>query len=279
MGCDDDAGLNKFECLERAKHLLASHDPAALRYACLELRFCLEAVTYEKLGAYASRLPADVLSRWQPPQAVAALLEFEGEAGEEYTIAVGVRRGEETGPLEVIGEHRTFTSAWLRKHYHKLGSLLHVPNANSLSTPAWSDATKGLREYLEVVVEECERVVGSSITFTLAPIVEFTCQLCQRRIVANAENAKRRGRVTCLDAACAAEHVVVTSEDGALYCRLDGGVFPCQECGQKELIPIRLQAEGHEFVCAKCGRRHKLVDRVWRYAAEIDDKDEANQAN
>lgn len=267
MDSEDHMALTKYECLDRARRLLASGDPAALRYACLELRFCLETVTYEKLRAYASRLPADVLSRWQPPQAVAALLELEGEAEEEYTLAVGITRGETTGPLEVIGEHRTFTSAWLRKQYHKLGSLLHVLNVNRLGGTGQPMAPEDLREYLEVVVKECERVVDSSITFTLAPIAEFTCQLCRRKIVANAESARQRARVSCLDAACAAEHIVSTGEDGSLYFHVDGSFFPCQGCGHQEFVPTKLQAEGYEFACRRCGRRHKLVDRIWRYAA------------
>jgi hypothetical protein len=270
--------LNKYECLERAKRLLASGDAAALRYVGLELRFCLEAVTYEKLRAYSSRLPADVLARWQPPQAVAALLELEGEAEEEYTVAVGIQRDSEIKPLEVIGEHRTFTSAWLRKHYNKLGSFLHLPNENRSVGSGPSVASEGLREYLAEVLKECERIVDTSITSTLAPIVEFTCQLCQRKIVANAESARRRGRVVCLDGACAAEHIVVTGEDGSLYCRPSGNSFACQGCGHEGLVPTKLQAKGHEFACVKCGRRHKLVDQVWRYSVEIGDESRTTEA-
>jgi hypothetical protein len=270
---DDDATLSKHECLERAKRLLASGDPAALRYACLELRFCLEAVTYEKLRAYSSRLPAGMMTRWQPPQAVSRLLELEGDAGEEYTITVGIRSGEETGPLEVIGEYRTFTSAWLRKHYNKLGSFLHVPNASSPAVTGQPMAPEGLREYLKEVLKEFERVMDSEITSTFAPIVEFTCELCQRKISANAESARRRGRVVCLDVACAAEHIVWAGQDGSLYCRVSGSIFPCQRCEQKAFIPAKVQVEGYEFTCGKCGRRHKLVDRVWRYSAEIGEGD------
>src|SRR5437867_3989850 len=109
------AYLNKYDCLARAKKQLASPDATSLRYAALELRFCMEAVTYEKLRAYSSRLPVEVLSCWQPPQAVAALLELEDEADQEYTVAFGLR-DDTTGPLDVIGEHRTFAPAWLRKH-------------------------------------------------------------------------------------------------------------------------------------------------------------------
>lgn len=55
--------LNKLDCLARAKALLASGDAASLRYTCLELRFCMEAVTYDKLSAYAPRLPPNILKK------------------------------------------------------------------------------------------------------------------------------------------------------------------------------------------------------------------------
>jgi hypothetical protein len=106
--------LNKYDCLSRAKALMASGDAASLRYACLELRFCMEAVTYEKLRAYAPRLPPNVLSIWQPPQAVKALLELEGEADQEYRVAIG--RAGSTQPMQVMGEHRTFATKWIAKY-------------------------------------------------------------------------------------------------------------------------------------------------------------------
>ena len=265
-----EAYLNKHDCLARAKNLLASGDAASLRYAALELRFCMEAVTYEKLRAYSSRLPADMLSRWQPPQAVAALQALEDEADQEYTVAFGLRRGDTTGPLQVIGEHRAFATAWLHKHYNKLGSVLHVPNENDPGRGPEPMDPQVLREYLEGVAAECERVVESSITSTLAPVVEFECQLCGRKAVANSEAAKRRARASCLDPGCGAEHVVTVDTDGSLYFRLSGPTFPCQGCGHKLLIADKLISEGYEFGCGKCGRRHKIVDRVWRYAAEVE---------
>ena len=49
-------------------------------------------------------------------------------------------------------------------------------------------------------------------------------------------------------------------------------MFACQGCGYEELVPTKRQVEGYEFACAKCGRRHRLVDRVWQYSAEIGDE-------
>jgi hypothetical protein len=261
-----EAYLNKFDCLDRAKALMASGDTAALRYACLELRFCMEAVTYERLRAYAPRLPADVLSIWQPHRAVKALLELEAEADQEYTIAIG--RAGSSAPMQVLGEHRTFATKWLGSHYNKLGSFLHVPNENAPGRRRQSVDSNELRQYLESVVEECERVVDSSISFPLAVTVDFNCQLCNRKIVANAESAKRRGRISCLYIECQAEYGVFSAEDGSINFRLRGGVFPCQACGHRIFVPSKFLVPDHEFACDACGRRHKLV-KDWYYAVEV----------
>jgi hypothetical protein len=226
----------------------------------------MEAVTYEKLRAYAPRMPPNILKIWEPPRAVRELLKLEGEADQEYKVAFG--RTGSTQPMEVIGEHRTFAMTWLSKHYHKISNIaLHVPNGNDPDTEPQVDAQE-LREYLESVVAECERVVESSITTTLALTVEFNCRLCGRQTVANAESAKRRGRVSCLHPRCEADYVVSTAEDGSLYFRPDGSVFPCQACGYRILVPSKRLVPDHEFACDACGRRHKLV-KDWYYAVEV----------
>lgn len=262
----NEAYLSKFDCLQRAKMLHASNDLAALRYACLELRMCMEAITYEKLATYTPRLPLDVLSKWQPPQAIAALLNLEDEAGQEYVMAFG--RTRET--LECIGEHRTFALPWLRKHYNKIGSFLHVPNPNVPDAISEVDQIVDLKEYLNEIIKECERVVESSLLGGgMAYTVEFKCQACGRNSIANASSAERIGRVKCIHPNCQVEHAVTGKDDKHLFFRLTGTIFLCQSCKQEIFVAAKQLVPEHEFVCEACGWRHKLVDQVWRYAAEI----------
>jgi hypothetical protein len=261
------ASINHYDCLERAKVLLASGDDASLRYACLELRYCMEAVTYEKLRAYAPRLPPDILSMWQPPQLVKALLELEGDADQEYTVAIKPTGSSQ--PFQIMGEHRTFATKWIRKHYHSIGSYLHAPKDITPGRRPRQIEPQELRQYLEDVIAECTRVAESSITSTLAEVVVFDCQLCDHKTVTNLESAKRRGRVSCLHPECEADYVVSTAEDGALYFRPDGWVFPCQACRFQMLVPSKRLVADHEFSCNACGRRHKLV-KDWYYAIEVE---------
>ncbi len=266
-----EAYTNKRDCLDRAKALLKSGDSASIRHACLELRMCMEAITYEKLGAYKSRLPPGVLARWQPPQAVAALLDLEDEAGAEYKLAFGPTGG----ALSYIGEHRTFALPWLRKNYNKLGALLHVRNQNAPDSDAGTRNSQKTRAYLDEIVTECERVVESSVTATMSRIVEFNCQACGQKSVSNSASAERRGRVLCIHSKCQAEHIV-TRKDEELFFRLSGASFRCQACSGEMFVPSKALAVDHEFACGECGRRHKLVDQVWRFVAEIERSDAAS---
>ena len=59
------------DCLERARKLLATGDECSVRYACLELRFCIEYVTYDQLVAYLAEVDDDAVRKWTPKQIIA----------------------------------------------------------------------------------------------------------------------------------------------------------------------------------------------------------------
>jgi DNA-directed RNA polymerase subunit RPC12/RpoP len=260
--------LEKRACLKRAKSLLASGDDAALRYACLELRYCMERITYDKLRAYAARLPPEVLARWQPPQAVEALVELEEDADQDYNLAVALESspGVPSGPFTMVGHHRALKVSWLKSAYHALGSVLHVPHATDgrsrkLDNPA------ALRTRVTKIIEYLEPVVASTLTATLAKTVEFRCGLCRRQVVANAKAARKRGWVVCLYPDCQAQHEVKEDEKNDLWFTVNDTSFTCTGCKTEMVFPERRIALGREFVCPNCGLKHQVMARVWRYAA------------
>ncbi len=52
--------------LQEAAGLLNQGSESALRAACLELRMCIEALTYEMLQRYLSEVPNTAMEAWQP---------------------------------------------------------------------------------------------------------------------------------------------------------------------------------------------------------------------
>lgn len=256
--------FKKESCLNRAKQLLERNDDALLRYDCLELRFCLESITYDKLRTYIKRLPESVLKKWQPPQAVRALLELEPFAEEDFELLISPESapGIPTGNWVCLGHHKTFKLSWLRKTYNKLGNFLHVPPPKSRRRERSADENTELRKYLEEVVAELEPIVASTLDASLAQVVTFTCKQCGDPIVANVEGVKHSRRTECLNPNCRAEFALIETEDVGLSCQLMISAFPCRKCSHQNHIENRKLTIGYRFSCEKCGEPYEIV---WGY--------------
>jgi len=70
--------------------LLAVGDESSVRYACLELRFSIEYLTYDQLKVHLDEMPDDSVKRWSPKQVIESVLEVAPDADKSVTIAVGV---------------------------------------------------------------------------------------------------------------------------------------------------------------------------------------------
>lgn len=151
-----------------------------LRYACLELRFAIEAITYEKLYAHTNYVPAKIFEKWQPNHALKILLQFEPDADENVSLFISPESapGKSTGNWSHLGEHRTFKLSCLNKHYNKLGSYLHVRRKTEAAS-AEDEARIKLRAVLPNIVAELEPIVSCDLkALTLATRVQFKCQVC-----------------------------------------------------------------------------------------------------
>lgn len=78
------------ESLARAKAELAANDPIRLRYAALELRDAMEALTYDRALAFKDDIPPEEYKTWQPRKLMAVLLDIDPSIGITSTIAYGI---------------------------------------------------------------------------------------------------------------------------------------------------------------------------------------------
>ena len=78
------------ESLSRAKAELAAQDLHRLRYAALELRDAMEAVTYDRALAFKDEIPPEEYRTWQPRKLMAVLVDVDPSIGMTSTIAVGI---------------------------------------------------------------------------------------------------------------------------------------------------------------------------------------------
>ena len=117
------------ERLAKATALLKTGDEDDLIYTCLELRKCIEALSYQLLGGYLSEVPLKASEAWQPDKVMKELLRIDPEA--DHSVRIRMRPegpdGEPDGKWTELGEDRRFKARWAAKAYHQLGNFLHVP--------------------------------------------------------------------------------------------------------------------------------------------------------
>lgn len=259
-------GLSKRQFLARAKMLVESGDTHELRYAVLEVRCCIEALTYEKLSASHKLLSSEAMATWQAPQAVRYLLEMDPGADKDFQIFMGIEDvpGQEAKEMHFVGEHRALNARWVKKHYNKLGSFLHAPHSNEADVPKVPT-----REYLADLIKELERVCVATITGGwMASTYEFQCVACSKPIVCTEHKASSNTSLVCPHPNCSAEYWPRKESETSYSFQPVQTVFDCASC--KAGIPVQNRdlAIGLKFDCPSCGKRNKLYQRDWAYGLD-----------
>lgn len=261
---------DKWSCLERAKNLLSSGDDSILRYACLELRFCMEAITYEKLNAYSNYVPAVVFKKWQPNHALKMLLQFEPEADEDFSLYISPESelGKPTGNWTNIGEHRTFKLNWLTKNYNRLGSYLHMTQ-NSSSLIEDKEETNKIRKEIQEIASEIDLIIDSDIiAATMAVRIQFKCQTCDQLSIANETVLRKTNLAICINPNCGAKYHATKEDNGSWKFKMIAASFKCLNCNTISWLESRCLNIGIKFKCRSCGEMHQIIDCQWRYEQE-----------
>ena len=253
---------NKREHLRRAKELIATGQAIDLHYAALELRMCLEAMTYEKLRTFEKYLPPSALEKWQPPKLLKAMTQFDSGADKSMKLFMGAE-AEPGGPadpaeMKFVGEHKAFGLEWLNKHYSKLGSLLHLQRKRQ---PA---AETKLRSDLEVIAAEIEEAQrGSILGSWIGELAHFECQLCKTEIHVSRHFNETTGSASCLNQKCEAEYLAKIDGSKSEFL-LRATECPCADCGETMLVENRHIKLNQIIECGKCHHRHEIR---WGYVS------------
>jgi predicted Zn finger-like uncharacterized protein len=257
---------SKHACLQRSKELAQNSDLASLLYAVLEARLCIEAIAYDKIRIYAKRLPESVLKKWQPPQVVKALLEYEPDATENFTLSVAEENADGSlGPMKGLGIHVSFKPSELQKFYNKLGNFLHAPTVKEKATQ--SEVQKKadeLKSFLTTLLARLTEVCSSTIDGSLASVVDFNCVECGGVILRNADSLKTNPNATCLSAQCQAEYFADISSDPPTFI-LKATAFECERCKTAINIENRKLGIGKTFKCSNCQASYTIAKRHWGY--------------
>jgi len=102
--------------LKRARAELALGDNERIRYAALELREAMEALTYDRASAYSKELPSSAYDTWQPRRVMELLLEIDPNADKDSTLAVGLEEtpGVSAPVMHSLGAEKVLNLGQLR---------------------------------------------------------------------------------------------------------------------------------------------------------------------
>ena len=245
--------------LARAKTFIAAGDENSLRHACLEMRFCLEHIVYQKLSQIGDKLPPAVYRKWQPPQALKMLLTFEPRADQDMTMTICLENADGTpaGDWTHVGDYKMFPYTWLKKSYNKLGKFLHLPSLDEADKPSQLKAS-GIQD----IFDEIERVSTASMLTTINSIATVACSICGADMYVSNLQIENAAVVECYNDACGAKHnIVKVDEDRFTADRIGFKSVPCNRCGKN--FSIEDMKHGELKDCWNCGQTHVVG---WGYA-------------
>lgn len=246
-------------CLDRAKQEISKNTTVHNRYACLELRQCIEALAYKKIHAYRSRIPIDAYKKWQPKNILKVLRELEENT--EVDKYFKFYEESENGVLgkELLSfEQKELTVSFINKHYHKLGSSLHTPFKEEYSK---SD----FRAYLIELTTQLEVFVNARSYCTVTNTICFNCVYCNKPIARNSLNVEENSQIQCLNTECGAKYTAHKREGDKFEFTLNKAIIDCDcACGEEIQIPAHTLKEGCHKKCPQCTRKYYIA-KPWSF--------------
>lgn len=236
-------------------------DDDRLKYAALELRLSMEALTYDRARAYKDEFPPAEYETWQPRKVMAVLLEFDPNADKDSTISFGVETtpGQPAEEMTMLGTEIVLNVATLRRHYDALGSFLHMPTLKQTKTGKTHDFEK-LRSRCGEIAEYIEKVLASPVhNVTLGSFATITCMECNQPIRKRMPPSMSAVEAECFS--CKASYKISDSGGGQVNWEPRIHEIACgnQDCGHKIQVWEREVAAGVTWECPACAGRNTIV--------------------
>jgi hypothetical protein len=243
------------KALSRAKTELASNDLERVKYAALELRLAMEAVTYDRASAFKAEIPPDEYETWQPRKLMQVLHDIDPDIGMSATIAIGPQ-DEAALPekMSVLGTDTVFTLNDLKTHYDAIGNGLHMPSLGQLENITAPDPKK-LGKRCETVISLLDAVLASKVwnsTIGNFSVLEH-CIRCKNPVRKRIPVGKSEVEATCFE--CKAQYIVIDDGPGKSLWKPKMTKISCLTKGcdhKKSLWPDEVRP-GTNWKCEGCG--------------------------
>ncbi|KFZ36413.1 hypothetical protein HR45_16455 [Shewanella mangrovi] len=242
---------NKEEHLRRALDLLSSSNKSEHVYACLELRFCIEAIVYQKLLHGIDELPNTIVETWQPNKALKMLVEFDRLTATDCSIEVNLSNSIEP-PKDgwlLLGQQKLPPVRWLNKSYNKLGNFLHLVEPKKVG----SSNSKSIKESVLEIAEQLEEYVKGNIVINFRGLSLSRCPLCEQDIAFSLQNLRNGDICKCSNYNCGALlKVTVNEQSQEINLSCDIFDIECQRCHSEIAIHESTIRKLETFKCSSC---------------------------
>jgi hypothetical protein len=247
------------EHLAKAQYLLKASDGDSHRYACLELRMCVEAITYGMLSLYRPELEQKSLRGWQPRKVFDELLNIDPHVETAPTVEIQDDAGEWH---KLFKPEQRLTAKWAEKAHHALSNALHVPinlaggDENGLPKDHHRARADKYRTELERVLgSESWHLFFSGETWG----VECDCGalMKRRKDLVNSNTVFK-----CVE--CPRQYDTSKNGNGELTATLRRIIWKCNFCGIKNAFPEHQLSERYKASCRECGE-HAEIRKEWLF--------------
>lgn len=238
--------ISQIETLKRAENLLEIGDEISLRYACLELRYCIEAIAYKNLNQFKKEIPETALKVWKPKDIINLLEEFDPDIQEDRTVSI---QANGSGPFITLLQTKGLTTKFLSRNYNKIGAFLHAQPVGADPIDCGS-LNRYLGELIQVLVPY--QYAGH---INIGNKLQFNCNICGQENIKSRAALKPNPVVICLNPKCNAHNEVCESDE----IKTRAIIFECTQCkGYIEVIK-GTDHSGKEVICPHCNQKFKMI--------------------
>jgi hypothetical protein len=246
------------QSLKRAEEELEKNDDERIKYAALELRLAIEAITYDRAASYKEELPPSAYETWQPKHLVDLILDIDPNAYQSSSLSVGVETTLGVPPEEAshLGIDKVLNMKALKKYYHALGNHLHMLTIKQQQTNYYVNKDT-LRKLCNDIADCIRDALSSNIyNINFRVFAQQECIDCGKNIIKRIQHDTEKSSAKCFG--CEATYTITKTDNNQMQWEADQQDIKCssKECDGHILVLQRDIKIGKNWVCPSCNGRN-----------------------
>lgn len=249
--------------LDRAKERLISEDIKDVRYAALDLRMAMEALTYARAAAYKDEFPPQEYRTWQPRKVMQVLLDIDPYADQGGTLSFGeeTEYGVTPKKMKTLGTETVLSMKTLKRYYDAIGSYLHVPTLKQVEEGKQVGINR-MKGKCEEVAGYIEKVLASPIYHnTIGSFAVTNCTECEKPIRKRVPSTVDELKAECFQEGCPATYLIIRENDKQVMWKEDKVDIVCgnESCDKKILVWRKEVQQNKYWMCPECGGKNSIM--------------------